>query len=110
MPKSYVKEAELPNGEVMCTRCDGKITLTSEEWATKGFHGMRESDCKLCQATGSLKPCTRCDGKKRLTSEEWLGWLSPTAADYARTESMADRIEPNGSFERQCKDLYKLKR
>ena len=41
-------------GKIVCTRCDGKITLTPEEWEEKGFVGMIKSNCKLCKATGYL--------------------------------------------------------
>ena len=43
-----------PPGKIICTRCDGKILLTPEEWESKGFPGMIKSNCKLCSATGFL--------------------------------------------------------
>lgn len=94
-PSSLIDDAPIEplRGKIMCTRCDGKIELTPDEWESKGFPGMIKSNCKLCKATGfldepepirdlepperSLEPpigkmvCTRCDGRIELTPEEW---------------------------------------
>ena len=74
----------VPEGKIICNRCDGKIELTPEEWEAKGFPGMSKSNCKLCSATGLLDApkremipipgkiiCTRCDGRIELSPEEW---------------------------------------
>ena len=41
-------------GKIICTRCDGRIELSPEEWDLKGFPGMARSKCKLCEASGFL--------------------------------------------------------
>ena len=64
-------------GKITCTRCDGKITLTPEEWEEKGFAGMAKSNCRLCNATGFLD----------LSSEPlqmWKSGLSGNSRDIIR--------------------------
>ena len=47
-------ELKPPSGKIICTRCDGRIELSPEEWELKGFPEMARSNCKLCDASGFL--------------------------------------------------------
>ena len=64
-----VQEKEVRTGLQACTRCDGKKHLTGAEWDAKGFKGMKDSDCAICDEKGQIA-CTKCDGKLKMQVEE----------------------------------------